>query len=305
MRRAIWMALAFMGTAPLVALAQQNTGNAPAASPSGAADIDQGQDTTATQPPGAPGQQPAGTIGTQGQPATGVPAGMQGTPGQTGGVGGAGGAAMGTGGPAAPTYRGTEETPSASPPVDVGTGVSGGGTGTGSGGVSGQSAMQRELAFLRQRVASLEAEVDALRGTGGGGTGGATPGVDTGTPGPKPEDMKIQGPVAVATAVFDGRVVDVARKHIDIVDTSDGTFYRLTVDDQTKAFVGPDLQRIPVGQISEGTPVRTSFALISGVEHARNIVTNPQRAQRQEQQRQQQKGAEQRREAPPQRTPEQ
>ncbi|OJT18967.1 hypothetical protein BO221_36195 [Archangium sp. Cb G35] len=301
MRRAIWMALAFMGTAPLVALAQQNTGNAPAASPSGAANIEQGQDTAATQAPGAPGQQPAGTIGTQGQPATGGTAGTQGTPGQTGGVGGAGGADMGTGGSAAPTYRGTEENSSASPPAD----------GSGSGGVSGQSAMQqapmgsesmqRELAFLRQRVASLEAEVDALRGTGGGGTGGATPGVDTGTPGPDPEDMKIQGPVAVATAVFDGRVVDVARKHIDIVDTSDGTFYRLTVDDQTKAFVGPDLRRIPVGQISEGTPVRTSFALISGVEHARNIVTNPQRAL----QRQQQKGPEQRREAPPQRTPEQ
>lgn len=285
------MALAFMGTAPLVALAQQNTGNAPAASPSGAASIERGQDTTATQPPGAPGQQSAGTIGTQGQPATGGTAGTQGTPGQTGGMGGAGGVGMGTGGSAAPTYHGTEETPSASPPADVGTRVSP---------EPGQSAMQRELAFLRQRVASLEAEVDALRGTGGGGTGGATPG-------PAPEDMKIQGPVAVATAVFDGRVVDVARKHIDIIDTSDGTFYRLTVDDQTKAFVGPDLQRIPVGQISEGTPVRTSFALISGVEHARNIVTNPQRAlQRQEQQRQQQQsGPEQRRETPPQRTPEQ
>ncbi|KFA87535.1 hypothetical protein Q664_46745 [Archangium violaceum Cb vi76] len=167
----------------------------------------------------------------------------------------------------------------------------------------GSEAMQRELAFLRQRVARLEAEVDALRGTGGGGTGGATPGVDTGTPGPDPEDMRIQGPVTVATAVFDGRVVDVARKHIDIVDTSDGTFYRLTVDAQTKAFVGPDLQRIPVGQISEGTPVRTSFALISGVEHARNIVTNPQRAPRWQQE--QQRGPGPRREAPPQPTPEQ
>ena len=128
--------------------------------------------------------------------------------------------------------------------------------------------MQRELTTLRQRVARLEAEVEALRGTGGAGTGGDTGSTDT-------ADVQVQGPVTVATAVFDGRVVDVTRKHIDIVDTSDGTFYRLTVDDQTRAFVGPDLKRIPVDQISEGTQVRTSFALISGVERARNIVTKP------------------------------
>ncbi|HEX5752222.1 MAG TPA: hypothetical protein VFZ09_38775 [Archangium sp.] len=312
MRRAIWMALAFMGTAPLVALAQQqNTGNTPAASPSGAASIDRGQDTTAIQAPGSPGQQSAGSIGTgQGQPATGGGAGTQGTTGQTGGAGGfggAGGSGMGT--------------------VGSGTGgggtgsVSGGGTGTGSTGVSGggaatgrgggeQSAMQRELTTLRQRVSRLEAEVDALRGTGGGGTGGGvtsgpTPGVDTGTPGPDPEDMKIEGPVTVATAVFDGRVVDVTSKHIDIVDTSDGTFYRLAVDDQTRAFVGPDLKRIPVDQISEGTTVRTSFALISGGEYARNIVTQPQRAQQQQgpqgqPQRQQRQGQPQRQQPQPQ-----
>jgi hypothetical protein len=294
MRRAIWMALAFMGTAPLVALAQQNTGAAPAASPSGAASIDRGQDTTATQTPGSPGQQSAGSIGTaQGQPATGGNAETQGTTGQTEGTGGAGGAGMGTGG----TGTGTG-----------GTGVSGssgGGTGTGSGGsVGGQSAMQqgpmgsdamqRELSLLRQRVASLEAEVDALRGTGGAGTGG-----DTGTP--DTSDIQVQGPVTVATAVFDGRVVDITRKHIDIVDTSDGTFYRLTVDDQTRAFVGPDLKRIPVDQLSEGTQVRTSFALISGVEHARNIVTRPQRAQQQQGQPQRQ----QRRGTPPRQTPRQ
>jgi hypothetical protein len=84
--------------------------------------------------------------------------------------------------------------------------------------------------------------------------------------------------------VFDGRVVDVQPKHIDIVDTSDGTFYRLQIDKQTRAFVGPALNRIPVERISEGTQVRTSFALISGVEHARNIVTQP--VQRQSRQRQ-------------------
>lgn len=299
MRRAIWMALAFMGTAPLVALAQQNTGTAPAASPTGAGSIDQGQDTTATQAPGSPGQQSAGTVGTtQGQPATGG-VGAQGTTGQggqqgmTGGTGTGGGAGAGTGGggTTGPTYRGTsEETPSASPPADIGTRVGpepgeqvGGGTGKGTGGggaggaggasaAMGSEAMQRELTTLRQRVARLEAEVDALRGTGGAGTGGDTGTTDT-------ADVQVQGPVTVATAVFDGRVVDVTRKHIDLVDTSDGTFYRLTLDDQTRAFVGPDLKRIPVEQISEGTQVRTSFALISGVEHARNIVTQPRQQQ--------------------------
>jgi hypothetical protein len=183
---------------------------------------------------------------------------------------------------------------------------------------AGSDAMQRELTTLRQRVSRLEAELGALRGTGGGGTGGggtggATPGVDTGTPGPDPEDMEVQGPVAVATAVFDGRVVDVASKHIDIVDISDGTFYRLRLDDETRAFVGPDLKRIPVERLSEGTPVRTSFALISGEEHARYIVTQPQRPQQQQRERQQQQqqqrqermGPGQRMVVPPQQTPQQ
>lgn len=370
MRRAIWMALAFMGTAPLVALAQQqNTGTAPAASPSGAGSIDRGQDTTATQAPGAPGQQSAGTVGTaQGQPATGG-AGTQGTTGQGGQQGGTGGTGVGTGaggtgvgtgggGTTGPTYRGTtEEIPSASPPLDIGTrvgpepgeqaggggtgtvGTGGGGTGgtgTGTGGTGtgsvgggggtgggasmggaggrgtggapaamGSEAMQRELTTLRQRVARLEAQVDALRGTGGAGTGGTGTGGDTGTT--DTADIQVQGPVAVATAVFDGRVVDVTPRHIDIVDTSDGAFYRLNLDDQTKAFVGPDLKRIPVEQLSEGTPVRTSFALISGAEHALNIVALPQRQeqqrreqqQRQQEQRQEQMGPGQRMVVPP------
>ncbi len=169
-------------------------------------------------------------------------------------------------------------------------------------------AMVRELATLRERVAILERQVNA-GGTGGaggaGGTGGGTGGTGatgggtgggtgttgggtggTGTTGGGTDtaNIRVEGPVTVATAVFDGRVVDVQSKHIDIVDTSDGSFYRLTIDDETRAFVGPDLNRIPVERISEGTQVRTSFALISGVEHARNIVTQP--VQRQSRQRQ-------------------
>jgi hypothetical protein len=151
-------------------------------------------------------------------------------------------------------------------------------------------AMVRELATLRERVARLEQQVnDQGRGTGGGGTGGAggtgtTGGGTGGTGDDDTANVRAQGPVTVATAVFDGRVVDVQPQHIDIVDTADGSFYRLTIDDQTRAFVGPDLNRIPVERISEGTQVRTSFALISGVEHARNIVTQP--VQRQSRQRQ-------------------
>jgi hypothetical protein len=128
--------------------------------------------------------------------------------------------------------------------------------------------MARELASLRERVALLERQVNDLRGTGGGGGTGGTGDTDT-------ANVRAEGPVTVATAVFDGRVVDVQPKHIDIVDTSDGTFYRLTIDGQTRAFVGPELNRIPVERLSEGAPVRASFALISGEEHARNIVAQP------------------------------
>jgi len=189
MRRAIWMALAFMGTAPLVALAQQNTGaQAPAASPSGTTSIDRGQDTNAIDAPGAPGQQSAGTVGTaQGQPAGGA-APFGGTGG--GGTAGTGGGAMGAGGGGAgvgaggagtgggagmtggqtgtgaagatsgPTYRGTgndtPDIPSGSPPVDVGTQI---------GPEPGERAGNAGTGTV---------------GAGGGGTGGAGQGGGTG-----------------------------------------------------------------------------------------------------------------------------
>lgn len=365
MRRAIWMALAFMGTAPLVVLAQQNAGGQgagstlapPAASPSGTSSVQRGQDTAGTDVPGAPGQQSAGSLGTAtGEPATGgsgtagtgtqggsvtqstgnpvgldsVPlqrTGPQGDQGLTGsGTGTGGGGVAGSG----PTYQGTsqEEPPSATPPVNVGTqvgpepneragtagtgtvGAGGAGTGTGNrgtggtgsggtgvsgGGTGGQAAqapvpkdpeaMRREILNLRQRVARLESEVDSLRGTGGGGTAGTG---DTGTT--DTSNVQVRGPVTLAITTFDGRVVDVTRRHIDIVDTSDGSFYRLSLNDRTKAFVGPQLNRIPVEQLSEGMPVRTSFAFIStGEQQALNIVAQPQRPQQQRQQGQQQR----------------
>ncbi len=146
--------------------------------------------------------------------------------------------------------------------------------------------MQRELLTLRQRVAQLESEVAGLRGTGGGGTGT-----------PNTADIQVRGPVTVATAVFDGRVRDVTSKHIDIVDTSDGSLYRLRIDEETKAFRGPQLSRIRVSQIPEGTQVRTSFELISsGEEVARYIVAQPAQQQRQRQQEERGQQQQQRRE---------
>ncbi len=355
MRRAIWMALAFMGTAPLVALAQQNTGaQAPAGSPSGTTSIDRGQDTNAIDAPGAPGQQSAGTVGTaQGQPATGGGAAPFGGTGG-GGTGGTGGGAVGAGGGGAgvgagvggtggtsggagmtggqtgtgaagatsgPTYRGTgndiPDTPSGSPPVDVGTqigpepgeragnagtgtvGAGGGGTGgagqggggTGGGGqaaaqqapLSGD-ALQREVITLRERVARLEGQVrDLGRGTGGAGTGGGGTGgggtTDT-------SNVRAQGPTVVATVTFDGTVRAVSSNRIQVVDREDGSVYNMRIDRGTR--VSDDGKAINPRELTEGTPVRASLAFISGEEHARDIVVIDEETQRQQQQQQRQ-----------------
>jgi hypothetical protein len=253
--------------------------------------------------PGAPGQQAVGRFGTQGGTATqstGNPAGLDGVPLQrTGPQGEQGltGSGTGTGGGGAAgggaSYQGTsqEEPPSATPPV---------GAGTQPALPRDPEAMRRELLDLRQRVSRLEGELEALRGTGGGGSAGT--GATGGTTGSS--NVQVQGPVTLAITTFDGRVVGVTPRHIDIVDTSDGSFYRLGINKQTKAFVGPRLDRIPVKQLTEGTPVRTSFALIStGDEQALNIVARPQRPQEQQQgpqqQRQEQRGPGQRMAVPP------
>jgi hypothetical protein len=217
---------------------------------------------------GAGTQQGTGSTGATGsQQLDGVPLQRPGQGGQdlTGGVTGSGG----TGGTMGPTYRGTS---------DEGAGTGTGGTvasggGAGAGGSQSGDAILRELASLRERVARLERQVSA--GTGGAGTSSGDTDDDTAS-------VRAKGPIPVATAVFDGRVVDVQPKHIEIVDTSDGARYRLTIDKHTKAFMGPELKRIPVEQIPEGSTVRTSFELISsGEEHARNIVAQPVQGQSQ------------------------
>jgi hypothetical protein len=144
--------------------------------------------------------------------------------------------------------------------------------------------MGRELSLLRERVTRLEAQVNSL-GQGGGGTGGggAAAGGDTGGGGATaggarddgdidPEDIRLEGPVAVANVTFDGTVREVSRGRLVIVDNSDGSLYSPVIDKQTKVFKGQDLDRISPRQLAEGTPVRVSLDLIGGVEHARNII---------------------------------
>lgn len=285
------MALA-LGTAPLVALAQQNTGaQAPAGSPSGTTSIERGQDTNALDAPGAPGQQSAGTVGTaQGQPATGggEPFGGTGGAGMTGGQTGTGAAGATSG----PTYRGTgNDTPDT--PSGTGTGGAGQGGGTGGGQAAAQQtplsgeAMQRELTTLRERVARLEAQVrDLGRGTGGAGTGGGETGGGGGTT--DTSNVRAQGPTVVATVTFEGTVRAVSSKRIQVVDREDGSVYNMRIDRGTR--VSDDGKVINPRQLSEGTPVRASLAFIAGEEHARDIVVIDEETQRlrQEQQRRQQ-----------------
>jgi hypothetical protein len=172
MRRAIWMALAFMGTAPLVALAQQNTGaQAPAGSPSGTTSIDRGQDTNAQNAPGAPGQQSAGSVGTaQGQPANGAGGTFGGTGGSgAGSTGGVGGDAMGASG-------------GGGGGGGVGVGAGGGGTGGGgmTGGQTGTGAAGATSGPTYRGTSEQPGNTDTGTVGAGGGTGGAGQGNATG-----------------------------------------------------------------------------------------------------------------------------
>ena len=165
--------------------------------------------------------------------------------------------------------------------------------------VGGQSASLDEVGVLRDRVAVLEREVSSMRGTGGAGTSAevapsasvnapAAPAVSTtitNVPGTdraalqSASEATFEGSQVVATAVFDGRVRKVTPRHIDIVDTSDGSFYRLALNKGTKVFRGAQLDRITASQLSEGTPVRASFELTnSGAQNARYIVARPSKA---------------------------
>ena len=120
MRGAKWMALALVGMAPLMTLAQTTQGTSVQASPSGAASIDRGQDTAGT----------VGNFDTTGQPAggalfpgipglNGVPLQQQGSTGSSEtyfGTGGSGTAGTSTGA----TYYGAAD-PGASSTAQAGT----------------------------------------------------------------------------------------------------------------------------------------------------------------------------------------
>jgi hypothetical protein len=173
-----------------------------------------------------------------------------------------------------------------------GTGGAGqGGGGTGGGQASAQQAplsgdaLQREVITLRERVARLEGQVrDLGRGTGGAGTGGGGTGgggtTDT-------SNVRAQGPTVVATVTFDGTVRAVSSNRIQVVALEDGTVYNMRIDRGTR--VSDDGKSISPRQLTEGTPVQASLALISGEEHARDIVVIDEETQRlrQQQQRQQ------------------
>ncbi|EPX59960.1 PE-PGRS family protein [Cystobacter fuscus DSM 2262] len=295
MRGAMWMALALLGTTPLVAVAQQQGAvgqqQQPAAGPTGAASIQQGQDTAGPGLFGPFGQQ--GNAGLNGVP-------LQNNT-QAGGTGLQGTGGTGTVGPGGPTYWGTTpEMPSASPflspSTQTGTGAAGGTGGSGATGGSGGNAgatggsggQGTSLTDLQRRVEALEREVSNLRGTGGtGGAGGSGAGGsasaprDTNNTANASRDDDAQ-PVTVVTVEFDGRVRDVTPQHIEVVDITDGTVSRLAIDDQTRAFKGSTRQQIPLKQISEGARVQTSFAYVDGVERARDIVvqSSPRKSQK-------------------------
>jgi hypothetical protein len=114
---------------------------------------------------------------------------------------------------------------------------------------------------LRQQVERLEDEVGALRrerGVGGAGEAGG-------------EQLVPEGPVTLATATFQGTVRAVTPRRIYVFDPESGSIYDLVIDRQTRVF--EDGERIRPQQLEEGTPVRTSLALIStGESRARDVV---------------------------------
>lgn len=123
-------------------------------------------------------------------------------------------------------------------------------------------ALRRELVALQARVAELEEQVEELRLAGVGGAGILEQNVEE-------PDVRLQGPITVATAAFDGTVRSVSPDRIHVLDES-GNVYDLLIDPRTRVFAYGEQFRPE--ELPEGTPVSASFALIQGVNHARDIV---------------------------------
>jgi hypothetical protein len=115
-------------------------------------------------------------------------------------------------------------------------------------------AARAEIARLQAEVQRLRGELDNAREVRRGEARGGT-----GTGGSGAEDME---QMPVASAVFEGRVSNVSRKAVEVVDRETGETYVLRVTQDTQARRGK--RRIPVTRISEGSQVRASFDLVAG-----------------------------------------
>jgi hypothetical protein len=115
----------------------------------------------------------------------------------------------------------------------------------------------------------LRAEVDRLRAelkdTKGVRRSGGKEETGTGGSGTQRE----QEARPIASAIFEGRVKNVSRRSIEVIDRETGEPYVLRVTENTRARSGN--QRISVTRIREGSEVRASFDLISGDTYATQI----------------------------------
>jgi hypothetical protein len=125
------------------------------------------------------------------------------------------------------------------------------------------AAARTEISQLRAEVARLQAELENARlaqGMGGAGTGGS------GAEGTSER-------VPVASAELNGRVSDVSRKRVHVIDSETGNTYVLRVDEDTRARRGD--KRIRVQSLREGSQVRASFDLVAGETYATEITELP------------------------------
>jgi hypothetical protein len=119
-----------------------------------------------------------------------------------------------------------------------------------------------ELARLRAEVDRLRAELNEAKGVRSSGRQ-----EETGTGGSGAQAEQQAQPVA--SAILEGRVKNVSKGVIEVIDRETGEPYLLRVTEDTRARSGN--RRIQVTRIREGSEVRASFDLISGDTVAKQI----------------------------------